>query len=500
MSRSIGFILIAILLLFPAPGAAVEKGRAYFDFGVFDYEDGDYQKAVENFKTALSKNPDTPLYEYYLGKSYFKLKDYPNAEKYLNKAYRTDPEIVGLRYDLAMLYFYRSDFQKSSTLFKNVSQEEPKNVLAKYYAGVSLYKLQDYTASINYFTAASDQSPNIKDNSYYYIGMCHIQLGQIQKAKNKFEYIKANTLSDELRQKAERILAKISQKQEAAKPYKLYFQIGGFYDDNVRLEPEDVNYYDDEDDMALLGFFSGSYDFIRKDAFKIGAGYIHFQSWYTDLDDYNLTGSVFQLYANWYADPFIFRFSYLPGFYWLESENYLTRHQLKPEVIWKINKNFLTRLSYSYYDDDYSEIDCESFRIIDRTEETHEFYLDAFYSLMDKKARIFGGVGYKDNSASLSDRYFAEWSAKVGVSMKIPWRLEVELAAEYRDRTYDNWNPYYKVEQDDAKYIGTFSVSRSLYYEWLDIIADFIYIKNDSNINDYEYERKIVILSLSTSF
>ena len=47
-----------------------EGGRAYFDFGVFAYEDGDYGDAEANLKQALKFEPENPLYNHYLGKTY----------------------------------------------------------------------------------------------------------------------------------------------------------------------------------------------------------------------------------------------------------------------------------------------------------------------------------------------------------------------------------------------------------------------------------------------
>ncbi len=74
-----------------------EEGRAYYDLGVFAYEDGDYEDAENNLTKALEFNPFNPFYNHYLGKTYLKKERYQEAENYLTIAWKISPDIPGLR-------------------------------------------------------------------------------------------------------------------------------------------------------------------------------------------------------------------------------------------------------------------------------------------------------------------------------------------------------------------------------------------------------------------
>ena len=116
MQRTLSLVLIPllVLLLYSPADAQQEQGRAYYDFGVFAYEDGDYEGAVKNFKKALEASPDNPYYNHYLGKTYLVMESYEEAKKYLTVAWEKDPDISGLRYDFALLHYRMSNYGEAA--------------------------------------------------------------------------------------------------------------------------------------------------------------------------------------------------------------------------------------------------------------------------------------------------------------------------------------------------------------------------------------------------
>ena len=55
MQKSLGFVLVILFVIFMhLPAHAQEQGNAYYDLGVFAYEDGDYEGAEINLKKALA--------------------------------------------------------------------------------------------------------------------------------------------------------------------------------------------------------------------------------------------------------------------------------------------------------------------------------------------------------------------------------------------------------------------------------------------------------------
>ncbi len=184
-------------------------GRAYYDFGVFAYEDGDYEDAEKNLKKALEFDPDNPFYNHYLGRTYLKMERYQETENYLNKAWEVNPDIPGLKYDLAFLNYKIPNYSMAVDLFTGIAKEDPSNVLAFYYAGVNLYKQKSYKKAVDYFISASEKSPTIKANGYYYAGICYQKMGKMEEAVEKLEYVKEHANSESLQKNAQKWLRAI---------------------------------------------------------------------------------------------------------------------------------------------------------------------------------------------------------------------------------------------------------------------------------------------------
>ena len=499
MQRALSNVLIIlfVLFLFLPANAEEEGGGAYYDLGVFAYEEGDYENAESYFKKALAFNPDDPFYNHFLGKTYLKTGRYQEAMKYLNMAWKVNRDISELQYDLAYLHYKMSKYSRAADLFAEIATEDPSNVLALYHAGNSLYKQRDYQRALDYFLAAAEKSPTIKDNGYYYAGVCYWETGKIDEAVEKFEYVRDRADSELLRENALVWLQRIQKKKKkAVKPYSLYLKTGIHYDDNIPLDPVDRDVPGDESGIVAKAYFSGRYNFVNREDYQIGAGYSHYQTWHDghdDLDEFDLIASIFSLYGKYRLQPFTFGLSYMPSYYWLDLDSYLRRHKLRPEVTWKCNENLSTRLSYSYYDD-------ERFQHDDKDGHTNEVFLDAYYSILGKRGYLFGGIGYEDRDARDSNQDYGRLRTKLGITLGIPWDLKVTLTGRYYDKQYDNTDTFFGVKREDSEYQGTVSLSRKVFCDWLSVLAEYNYTKNDSNIDDFEYEREVIGLSLTARY
>ena len=494
MQRALSYVSVILVVLFLfLPANAAEQGDAYYDLGVFAYEEGDYEIAEGHFKKALGFNPDDPFFNHFLGKTYLKTGRYQEAMNYLNMAWKVDPDISELKYDLAYLHYKMSDYSKAAGLFAEIATEDPTHVLAHYHAGICFYEKRDYQRALDYFLAAAQRSPTVKTNSYYYAGVCYFETGRAEKAVEKFEYVRDHADSGLLRENSLVWLKRIRTEKKDVRPYSLYLKIGYHYDDNVPLEPLDDDLYTDEDDYVTKVFFSGKYNFVDTKIYNIGAGYSHYQTWHNDLAEYDLIASMGNVYAKYRLQPFTFGLSYLPSYYWLDSDSYLRRHKIRPEVTWQCHEKLSTRLSYSYYDDERFDQD-------EKDGHTNEVFLDAYYSILGKKGYLFGGIGYEDRDARDANHEYGRLRTKLGIMLDIPWDLKVTLTGKYYDKQYDNTDTDFLKKREDSEYRGSASISRKVFCDWLSVLAEYNFTKNNSNIDNFDYERNVIGLSLTATF
>ncbi|MFP4039274.1 MAG: tetratricopeptide repeat protein [Desulfosudaceae bacterium] len=493
MAKRLVPVLISLLLLLGAmvlPGTAREAGQSFFDAGVFAYESGDFDTAEEQFKKALAQDPGNPLYSYYLSKSYIKINDFSQAAVHLDTARASDFFIPGLAFDWGFVNYKLANYQIAADIFAGLAGKEPSNALARYYAGMSRLRLEQYDQAARDLEAAAGMNTNIRYNSTYYAGVCYLKAGRTDLARKRFDTVAEEAAGKELVSAARIQLGHIRQKEREGRKYSLMASIGCEYDDNALLEPIDQDdLYAEEDDFITTASFSGGYDFIKTATMVLGAGYSHYQMWYSDNTEYDLTGSIFDVHARYRRGAFTAGLTYKPAYYWLDSSSYLMRHTITPVVAWQ-GRNWQTELSYSYLRDN---------NMYNNEEDGHRNrgMLRFLYLLPDEKGKFRAGAGYEVNSAQHDDYDWDRINTELGLYLNVWWGITCGLTGQCRFKEYDHKDSIYDVKRDDTKYIGNVFGEKYFYKDILSATLLYEYTENDSNISNYEFRSNAVKLFLT---
>lgn len=488
-------VLPSILMLFClfVFAASADEGRAYYDLGVFAFEDGDFETARANFEKALKLEPDNPFYHHFLGKTHLATDNYREARAHFNKAWKADPNIPGLKYDLAFLEYKTGNYPKGANEFASLVRVAPDNLLAAYYAGICHFYMERYKDALAYFLDTAEKSPTARTNASYYAGICYRKIGKTDRAVEKFEYVRDHAETGALKANAEKWLRVLKAEKREDRPFNLYAKLGWLYDDNVRLESDSADTVADDNDYAVEAFFSGTYRLVARDIFLAGVGYAHHQNWHNDLNDFDITASMPDFFVKYLVNPVTFGFSYRPSYYWVDSESYLRRHRLRPEVSWRIAENLGATFAYDYKDETH-------FQDPGRDGHANAVSMDVSYGFPGGHGFVFGALGYDKYNASHPDFDYGQLRGKLGVSLLLPWKMTVGLNGRYYKKTYDNVDSSYNVERNDDKYAATLFVTRELSPSWLGVMAEYHYTDNRSNIDTFEYDRSVVAVSLTAEY
>ena len=242
-----------------------------------------------------------------------------------------------------------------------------------------------------------------------------------------------------------------------------------------------------------MGLFSGKYNVVNKRDYQIGAGFSYYQTKHHQLYEYDLKAGIGNIYTRYRLDSFSLGLDYIPSKYWVDSEEYMLRHQFKPQVSWNMNENLTTKLFINYYINDHLQDD-------ERDGDTSNLFLESFFSIIPGKSVIFAGIGYEDNDASNDDYCYAQLKTKLGLSLTLFRDINVVLTGRYDDKKYDNVDSSHLVKREGSKYSGSVTLSSKLFWSWLSILLEYSYVDNNSNIDIYTYKRSTTTLSLLASF
>jgi hypothetical protein len=379
-------------------------------------------------------------------------------------------------------------YEKALARFQKVSPDDADGVLAIYYAGISQYNLEEYDSAEKSLMAAARMSPTIEPNGYYYAGICNYHLGRLDTAESQFDHVAETAQPGDLEENARLWIKAIRSKRAALKPWSLYVKTAYVYDDNVVLEPTDQDIVSDEKDSAVMAYLSGDYDVIRGSRLTAGLGYSHYQTWYQDLNEYDLTGSIGNLYLNYQCNESLgLGLKYLPTYYWVDADSYLMRHHVRSSLTWMTDSQSVLDFAYAYYRNNY-------FSNNNRDGHANEISADYSRALAKLDAYIFCGVGYEMNSADAKDEEWSEIKTLAGISCDVAGGTNVMVSGNYFNKDYDS------LKREDSRYVLTLAITQNFWKEWLYGGAEYNYTKSNSNISDFDYERNIIRVSVSAKF
>lgn len=488
--------IIAVALIFVSVQALAETGAetSWYDLAVFAFDEGDYATAESHIKKALGDEPKNPYCLHVLGAVCLKTNRLWEARDRLQRAFDADPNVPGLRYDLAYSYYKSSKYGEAGELFSGIGEQDHAYVLAQYHAGICRFKLRQYGKALVHFSEAIEKSETAAVNGNYYKGICQARTGDTGKAADSFTFVRDNAEPGPLRNSAVKWLKALDGRKDQGKPFRLSAKFGAEYDSNIRMDPNDEETVgrEEEDDLAIRGMASGAWDFLRLDKFVLGAGYAHYQSWYQDFDEFDMAASLPSLYSVYSAGDISFGLSYLPAFYWVDSETYLGSHRITPELKWKVSGNFGFGMAYQYTHDDYSDDDAKDGG-------TNGVFLTLLYDFTDS-AGLSASAGYEDKSASEDVWSRSEFRGNIALMFNLPLNMALELSGGLASREYDGGDPYYGKSRNDDKYTASAGLSGPIGFDWLGYELEVGYTNNDSDINAYDYERTVAGVSMTATY
>lgn len=149
-----------------------------YALGYINYEDNNFDEAIEWFGQSVKDPRFESISEYYLLECHFMRKDYDYVVEYGPGALEKIPEdrVPQAARILSETYFVLGDPVKANKYYKEyVIGEKPQNRSDLFYAGSLLYALKDWNGAIENYTQMSDRSDSLGQIANYQLAYSYIQ-------------------------------------------------------------------------------------------------------------------------------------------------------------------------------------------------------------------------------------------------------------------------------------------------------------------------------------
>jgi tetratricopeptide (TPR) repeat protein len=177
MKKSIVLILLLLVSTFTITAQSDELNEIVRK-GVELHDNGQYEKAIETYKTALKIDKKSILVHYEMATTYFTLKKYDDAIKHADKVIKQKKKYIGSAY---IIKGSALDLQGKSKAaikaYRKGIKKDPTNHLLHYNLGLAAYNSKDYKTAEEGAIGAIQNKPSH--------GSSHILLSYAMNAQNK---------------------------------------------------------------------------------------------------------------------------------------------------------------------------------------------------------------------------------------------------------------------------------------------------------------------------
>lgn len=361
-------------VLLPAPAAAQqEEADVLVAQAVLAYEEKRYQDALAALQEALQADPENTDALYYTGLVRVALGQPEQAVEALEKARALHPADEAIQFQLGVVYFSLSKYDQAVPLLEAVFEKSPKLDGLGYYVGFMRYRTKNYQGALRAFRAGASADPNIQQLTLFYSGLALGILGLPERAAGEIAEAMRLAPASPLTGPAERLRESVGGARERERPYHLEVRVGGFYDDNVSVIPQD------SPDPLIRGFLSGGsffpglrnqkhtspgwlssfradYSFLRLGALEATASYSLFSNQNNDINRFSIVdnmGALGATYRGGWESPFgvlpyqgAVQYSY--DYLTLNGDEFVTRHTVSPFFTLVEGEQNVTSLQFRY--------------------------------------------------------------------------------------------------------------------------------------------------------
>jgi protein O-GlcNAc transferase len=160
--------------------------RVFYLWGLAEYQEKNYRKAIEFFQRAIGLSPRSAEYFKDLGNCYKHIEKYDLALFQYQKALYINSQFTEAYYDMGILHLIKDEWELSISCFKKAISFNPKFTDAYINLGIAQQKKGDLKKAISSLLQAKKLRPN-DELIYLNLGNTFLSLGNISQALLSFK-------------------------------------------------------------------------------------------------------------------------------------------------------------------------------------------------------------------------------------------------------------------------------------------------------------------------
>lgn len=529
------FMVVVMLVWLPVCSLAQQAdAEVLVAEGILAFDAKQFDEARAFFARAISLDPGHGRAFYYLARCHLAQGRPDLAIAPLTTLHQLRPNDLDATYQLGIAHFALRADEKAAPLLEEVFQRDPRRNDLGFAVGVLRYRKKDYDGAVAALASNRSSDSDIQQLVMFYRGLALEILGLSDQAQAELisaQRVQPNSPITGASVRIQEALTAAATRVPDTKRLHVQLAVGGYYDDNVAVNPRTSSDVVAEILRARTtqspGFVTsarGDYSWYRNGPIESTVAYSYYQTVNTnsgvgafDIQDH--LGALSGVYRGTLGSiPYEIGGQYSYDYMLLGLKGFLSRHTLTfpaafvpPAVTLPAlgRMENLTTLLYRYQRKDfYAEPGNSDLRFAPESRDAFNSMLGVLQAFRFRQDQYILRLGYQHDVEAASGSSFAYSGDRIqaGVQVVLPW-YDLNLRLDYEV----HWRAYNHVQGIFLDDTGELSARRDIEQDIfcqiakplphnLNLALQYQGVLNSSNIPVYAYSKNVVTTLLTWSY
>lgn len=503
--------LISIFLILPL---TIKAEDTLLQKGIEQYRAENFEEALEIFKEAYKTSPTTTL-SFYLGLTYKQTGDLRKAKEYFIESLTKTPKVFDSYVELVEVLYTLDELDEAKKWLSEAEEQKIMPAKIAYLRGLIFLKENKTTEAIASFKRAKEIDKTLTQAADVQIA---IALSRERKITEAMEVLKALIQIDptsEIAEFSKDYIVTLERLKEEFKEWRVSFNVGYLYDDNVVSKPSEtigipaIDEVTGKSDSAVYGSFRLQYRPMLKGNFTFSSDLNLYTKRYFDNQAYDTVNASLTLTPGYGfkegAVTLPFEFYYMT----LNDKKYMTIMSVRPTINLQVLEMGILQFSVGYAKRDMLRYIEGADPNEDRDSNVYNALLGFYYTFSEGKGLLWTRYEFQ-----IDDTEGRNWKSNSNrVSAGIIYRLIESLnIIGSIDHTWQNFRnistlsgigiPGFPDEPSKRK-DKVLNINAGLSYDmfkFLRLNLNYTHTRASSNFAIYDYKRNLYSLEFSFNF
>jgi tetratricopeptide (TPR) repeat protein len=473
------------------PGAEKPAISSNLELGIGQYKHENYEEALPLLKKAREEQPQSSLAAYYLGLTYKQIQNYQEAIPYLKDAVNFSPKIIGALMELIDCYYQLNQLEEAKKWLAEAEKEGIRPAQTQFLKGLVLIKEGEAASAIEAFNNAKNLDKTMAQSCDYQIAIAHLKAGRFEEAQNAFKEVVLVDPNSNMSNFANNYIDAITERVRQLRPWKFSFGAAWQYDDNVVLKPGDdsiATNITDEGDARYVYTAQAEYNQRFNEQLGLKNQYMFYYGKQDKLGFYNQFSHTFITQPSIYLKNELLSFPISYNHTIVNNRSYLSSPSASAIYNFMVGNSNMGQMFLKYQNEDYRWAPANDDEDRDSNDVGTGFGWYWFFARNKGFFNLRYGLNKEfaqgNNWEYLGNRFTA------ALLMPLMSKLNVTVSADYYLQDFSNSHTVYHVYRKD-KLLTASTLIAYKFYKDSEFQLQYTFIKDDTNINVYSYDRNI---------